>query len=130
MSSEAGEIIGLMFEQHKELLLLQVEVKTLELEERRLRLSNVDGVGQVSVVAPGPSHSFDVSSNLCLVPQFCERNPDTFFSLFEQVAEGRSWSDTEHTLLFQCVLTGKAQEAYSALNVTESKVYVSSRLQC
>ncbi len=81
-SSDAGESTGLTFEQRKELLLLQVEVKRLEPEERRLRLVNISGVGQVSVVAPGPSRFFDVSSNLRLVPQFCERDPDTFFSLF------------------------------------------------
>uniref|UniRef100_A0A4W6FVS0 Gypsy retrotransposon integrase-like protein 1 n=1 Tax=Lates calcarifer TaxID=8187 RepID=A0A4W6FVS0_LATCA len=42
-----------------------------------------------------------------------------------RVAESRDWSDAERTLLLQCVLTGKAQEAYSALSVAESKVYVS-----
>ncbi len=58
-----------------------------------------------------------------MVPQFCEQDPDTFFSLFEWVAESRGWSDSDCTLLLQCMLTGKAQEAYSALTVTDSKVY-------
>lgn len=46
------------------------------------------------------------------------------FSLFERVAELRGWQDTERTLLLQCVLTGKAQSAYSALSVEDSKQYV------
>ena len=57
------------------------------------------------------------------VPQFCEQDPDIFFSLFERVAESRGWSDSDRTLLLQCVLTGKAQEAYSALTIVESREY-------
>ncbi|KAK0131567.1 hypothetical protein N1851_033742 [Merluccius polli] len=116
--SEVGVSTGLTFEQRKELLLLQVEIKNLELEERRVSLANV---GQVSV-SPGPSSAFDIASNLRLVPQFCERDPDIFFLLFERVAESRLWSDVERTLLLQCILTGKAQKA-----TVESKVYVSIR---
>lgn len=57
-----------------------------------------------------------------MVPQFSERDPDTFFCLFERVAESRSWSDSERTLLLQCVFTGKTQVAYAALSVEESRV--------
>ena len=89
--SEVGEYW--VTHQRKELLLLQVEIKKLELEERRVSLANV---GQVSV-SPGPSRAFDVASNLRLVPQFCERDPDTFFLLFERLAESRLWSDVERT---------------------------------
>lgn len=81
------------------------------------------GVGHVSGTASGRSGSFDVSSNLRLVPEFCEWDPDTFFSLFERVAESREWSDSEQTMLLRCVFTGKAQEAYSALTVAEGTVY-------
>ena len=55
--SEVGLNTGLTFEQHKELLLLQVEIKKLELEV------SLAYVGQVSV-SPGPSHAFDFASNL------------------------------------------------------------------
>lgn len=44
--------------------------------------------------------------------------------LFERLAEARHWSDAERTLLLQCFLTGKAQEAYSALSVADSVKYV------
>nr|XP_046250447.1 uncharacterized protein LOC124062051 isoform X4 [Scatophagus argus] len=121
------------FEQRRELLLLQTEmeklallrkeaeIKKMEMEERRLSFpagtaSAVSGLGRSTT-------SFDVVSNLRLLPQFNERDPDTFFSLFERVAESKEWSDPECTLLLQCVLTGRAQEAYSALTVAESKAY-------
>lgn len=58
-----------------------------------------------------------------LVPKFNEKDPDIFFVLFERLAEARNWSDAERTLLLQCVLTGKAQEVFSALSVKDSGSY-------
>ena len=52
-----------------------------------------------------------------------KRDPETFFSLFERVADARSWPDSDRTLMLQCVLTGNAQEAYSALGVHDSASY-------
>ena len=52
-------------------------------------------------------------SNLFLLPKFNERDSDVFFSLFERLAEARGWLDSDQTL--QCVMTGKAQEAYASL---------------
>lgn len=51
---------------------------------------------------PGPTQAFNVGSNLRLVPQVSKRDPDTFFSLFEKVAESRGWTDADCTLLLQC----------------------------
>lgn len=34
-----------------------------------------------------------------------------------------SWSDEEHTLYLQCVLTDKALEAYAFMTIAESKNY-------
>ncbi|XP_030283654.1 uncharacterized protein LOC115587797 [Sparus aurata] len=62
-----------------------------------------------------PSKSPDMVSSLRLLPKFNEKDPDVFFSLFERLAEARGWSDSDQTLLLQCVLTGKAQEAYASL---------------
>lgn len=92
---ETADVFGdaaLTFEQRQELLRLQTEmeklrreaeVKRLEVEERR-QSSCGSGAGQAAFAAPGryTSGSFDVASNLHLVPQFRERHPDTFFSLF------------------------------------------------
>uniref|UniRef100_A0A3B5B1E3 SCAN box domain-containing protein n=1 Tax=Stegastes partitus TaxID=144197 RepID=A0A3B5B1E3_9TELE len=50
-------------------------------------------------------------------------DPDTFFSLFERVCKVKEWSNKECALLLQCVLTGKAQEAYSCLSIDDSFVY-------
>ena len=97
-----------------------VERKRLELEDRRLSLGGSEtGVS----FSPRVSGVFDAVGSLRLVPRFCEQDPDVFFSLFERVAESRGWSDSDRTLLLQCVLTGKAQEAYSALTIVESREY-------
>uniref|UniRef100_A0A667WFT4 SCAN box domain-containing protein n=1 Tax=Myripristis murdjan TaxID=586833 RepID=A0A667WFT4_9TELE len=37
--------------------------------------------------------------------------------------DSRDWPDADRTLLLQCVFTGKAQEAYSALSSEDCKVY-------
>lgn len=102
----------------------EAEIKRLGMEECRLSVADA-GVCHASVSVSGRSMTgfFDVLSNLHLVPQFCERDPDTFFSLFEHVAESREWPDSDCTLLSQCVLTGKAQEANSSLTVADSKDY-------
>lgn len=42
--------------------------------------------------------------------------------MFGRVADARGWPD-DHTGTLQCVLTGKAQEAYSALSVTDNLDY-------
>lgn len=55
--------------------------------------------------------SFDVGANLRLVPKFNEKDPDTFFTLFERIADVKEWPDADRILMLQCVLTGRAQEA-------------------
>lgn len=67
----------------------------------------------------------DMVSNLRLLPKFNEEDPDVFsFSLFERVAEAGKWSDSERILLLQCVLCGRAQEAYASLG-SDSLTYKS-----
>ncbi len=65
----------------------------------------------------------DLANNLRLLPNFSESDPDTFFSLFEHVAEARDWPDSDRVMLLHCALTGKAQEAYSALSFADSEEY-------
>lgn len=57
----------------------------------------------------------DFGANLRLVPKFNERDPDAFFTLFERVADAKCWLDSDRVLMLQCVLTGRAQEAYSVV---------------
>ena len=117
---------GLTFEQQKELLLLQLEhekskyemeaKKQIELEILRqregYRLVAESQRGQGSAVAARP---FDIN-NLRLLPPFNEKDPDSFFVLFDRVSATRGWSEEDCALLLQCVLTGKAQGAYSSMN--------------
>ncbi len=48
----------------------------------------------------------------------------TFFCLFERLADVMKWPENEQNLLLQCVLTGKAQKAYSSLSVHDSQKYL------
>ena len=104
---------ALSFHQQRELLLLQ-----LELEQTKLRVLDRDESRSVPA-----RDGRDLSASLRLVPKFNERDPDTFFTLFERVSETRQWPDEEKVLLLQCVLTGKAQEAYSAVCAQEGLTY-------
>lgn len=135
MPATAGQVkprVGsLTFEQQERLLLLQLEQERLKLEVEREKTRNEQtnielqkyrldiiregGLNGGSVDAfQGASQMFDTAGNLRLVPKFNERDPDTFFILFERIAEARGWPSKERTLLLQCVLTGRAQEVYSA----------------
>lgn len=42
--------------------------------------------------------------------------------MFGKLADARGWPD-DRTVTLQCVLTGKAQQAYSALSVTDNLDY-------
>lgn len=65
---------------------------------------------------------FDVAC-LHLLPKCDEKDPDTFFTLFGQVAGVRGWSDVHWTLMLQCIFTGKAQRTFFALSLSESASY-------
>lgn len=141
--SSVSAPVALTFEQQKELLLLQMErdkmsldrerlrhyleKEKLELEQYRLDLIKAGKLaGNAVLNEPEPSTSpktFDLVANLRLVPKFDERDPDTFFCLFERVANGRGWPEADQVVMLQSVLIGKAQEAYSALNAVESQSY-------
>ncbi|KAF7644406.1 hypothetical protein LDENG_00222510 [Lucifuga dentata] len=86
------------------------------------KLSNVSFADEDSGSA-GVHPRFDTLNNLCLLPKFNEKDPDTFFSLFEWLADSCDWPDNERTSMLQCVFTGRAQEAYLTLSPEESKSY-------
>ena len=140
---------GFSFEQQKELLLLQVQLekmkqeKDLALEEMkqktemvRLEVQNKKLNLIQQGILPGssdsespmfqsgtPVASFDIFSNLRLFPKFNDKDPDSFFSLFERIAESRKWPEGDQALMLQCILTGRAQEVYSTLNAEDCEVY-------
>lgn len=109
----------LTFEQQERLLRLQLELENTKLQ--LVRESAVGGAGGSG--AARARETSEGSSNLRYVPKFNEKDPDTFFTLFERVAAARGWPDAEKILLLQCVVTGKAQEAYSAVCAQENLTY-------
>lgn len=61
---------------------------------------------------------------LRLVPKFDEQVPETFFVLFERLAETRGWSEETQLLMLQSVLTGNAQHVFSALSAAQVVRYL------
>ncbi len=96
----------------------QTELAKLDLETQRMTLMRE---GRVSGGRSGDSG--DILSSLRLVPKFNEKDVDTVSALFERVAETRAWSDADRVVLLQCVLSGRAQEAFSALTGPDSNDY-------
>jgi hypothetical protein len=47
-----------------------------------------------------------------------------FLTLFERGADSRAWPDADRTLTLRCVLTGRAQKAYSSLSISDSDDYL------
>lgn len=127
---------NLSFEQQKELLLLQMEHEKLKQrsEESKLELDKARlevEVLKLNLIKEGKSlnsselqgMSFSFSSNLKLVPKFNEEDPDTFFILFERMADMKEWSDTQRIALLQCVLVGKAQMVLSSVSDDDCNDY-------
>ena len=66
---------------------------------------------------------FDVGKNVRLVPPFNESEVDKYFQHFERVAQNLRWPTHQWPLLLQSVFKGKAQEAYTALLISECVNY-------
>ncbi|KAK7884324.1 hypothetical protein WMY93_027447 [Mugilogobius chulae] len=123
---------SLPFEQQERLLQMQLEEMKLQIEDRKLQIEleqtklkvlERGGSAQVEGSVSSMRETTEAVANLHLVPKFNERDPDTFFTLFERVAAVMAWSDADRILLLQCVLTGKAQEAYSAICAQDNLSY-------
>lgn len=113
---------GLTFQQQKELLLLQLENNKQQMEIEKLRLRREDR-RQLQEEDAAQSRRVDVS-NLRWLPPFNEKDPDTFFLLFERVSKAKNWSESECAVMLQSVFTGKAQQAYSALSEQDCLNYI------
>lgn len=117
---------AITFEQ-QERLLEQQQLCQMQLELEQTKLRDLDKQSRVSTAGAADKSGFvhnhesmDMTASLRLVLKFNERYPDTFFPLYEHVSEAGQWSDAEKILLLQCELTGKAQEAYSAVCTQEA----------
>ena len=122
---------GIEMEKVVSLEKMRTEIRTAELELQRQRLTLISE-GKVAAdvlladnppVSGGTLAKSDVLGDLRLVPKFNERDPDVFFSMFERLAEAWGWPDSTCTLMLQCVLTGRAQEAYAALSNSDCVRY-------
>lgn len=100
-----------------------VEQARLQLIKEGKLLAGSEVSGRSVLLSEQSAANFDVVGNLRLLPKFSEREPESFFSLFEHIADAHNWPDSARTLMLQCVLTGRAQEAYSALSDAESQKY-------
>lgn len=85
----------------------QTEMAKLDVDTQRLTL-----IREGKVPEAQSDDSRDILNSLRLVPKFNEEDVDTFFTLFERVAETRVWSNADRVVLLQCVLTGRGQEAF------------------
>ena len=66
---------------------------------------------------------FDISRDIAFVPPFRESEVDSYFSAFERIAAALSWPKEFWSLLLQCKLVGKAQEACASLSIEDSLDY-------
>ena len=58
-----------------------------------------------------------------MVPKFNEKEVEKLFLHFEKVAISLKWPSDMWSVLVQSVLSGKAQEIYSALTVAQCSDY-------
>lgn len=81
---------------------LEIQQQHLDLmKEGKIRVSsNVEDVHDFGGSDPSRS-TFNVATNLRLMPLFNEEDVDTFFVLFERVADSQGWPDAERTLMLQ-----------------------------
>ena len=63
--------------------------------------------------------TFDLSKCFSSVPKFEPDNCELFFEMFEKIALPRQWPKEEWVTLIQGSLTGKAQAAYVALDLSQ-----------
>ena len=107
-------------QQRKEELEAQKEERALkhEREMRALEL-NARRIAHEESIAT----KFDLGKNVRLVPPFNELEVDKYFQHFERVAQNLKWPIDQWPLLLQSVLRGKAQEAYTALPISECVDY-------
>ncbi len=112
MPATAGQfkpqVSSLTFQQQERLLLLHIEQERVKLEVEREKTRNEQTIIELQkyrldIIRESRLNNcsadafqvafqrFDTAGNLHLVPKFNERDPDTFFILFELIAEARAW---------------------------------------
>ena len=88
-------------------------MQELKLEELRLKGKSTEE----------HESSIDVTRHIRLVPKFNEQEVFKYFQMFEKVASSMKWDKSVWPILLQSVITGKAQEIFSALTPDQSADY-------
>ena len=89
----------------------------MQLKIRKLQLASA------TLIPTTICTEFDVIKQIRFVTSFQMAEVDKDFLRFKQIASSLEWLRKIWTLLWQSVLLGKAQEAYSALLVDHSSDY-------
>ena len=107
----------------------KTEQAKLELQKQKLILIREGKVAADVLLTDGssvpsgtPGRSVDDLSDLRLVPRFNERDPETFFAMFERLADAQGWPDSTRTLMLQCVLTAGHRDNSSAVGAWSSLI--------
>ena len=111
MTPEQIELEKVKIQAQMELQRNKMELEKAKIEqETRLREVDLAKRGR-----EGSHDSFEVTKQARLVPKFEDANVDEYFSHFERTALNLGWPREYWSMLFQTVLTGKAQRAYATL---------------
>lgn len=120
------ELVSMLTEKDIETVGLQkadLQIKVLEMN----RLVVSQGGVEDEQFLKADSEELEFKSNLPtllpLVPEFNDKEIESFFALFERVAHTFAWKKKFWPLLIQQVLRGKAREVYLALPMTVATDY-------
>ncbi|XP_069996593.1 uncharacterized protein [Penaeus vannamei] len=103
---------------------LEVRQRENECRMRELDIEREIKLKELELRAASPAAvPFNITANAKLVPPFQENVVDNYFRYFEKIAISSDWPKEQWTVLLQSVLTGKAQEIYMSMSVTDSRDY-------
>jgi len=103
---------------------LEVRQRENECRMRELDIEREIKLKELELRAASPAAvPFNITANAKLVPPFQENAVDNYFRYFEKIAISSDWPKEQWTVLLQSVLTGKAQEIYMSMSVTDSRDY-------
>lgn len=101
-----------------------VRLRQLELEAPGRSVPTGSGTSPLSTTSThSPDLAFDISKHVSLVPVFRDNEVDSYFNVFERIAVALRWPPEVWTLLLQCKMHGRAQDAIAALPVEDSLDY-------
>ena len=98
----------------------RIRMREIELRERELERE----VMRNREMGSGRDRPFDVGKYIKLSPPvFSEKNVEQYFDSFEKMAKQVQWPEDKWAIILQSVLTGRAQDVYTAMSVEDSENY-------